>query len=329
VKRQFRKLTIGRLVYLIYYKPLATVRRSIREGGPINQLVTESARQEMERTARELEPVKASQQPSSSFEVHMLTGARFWYQSAFCVRSLVAHSTPEVIEPVFYDDGTLGDYQQQLHRIFPSARFVSYDESKGRLDRYLPEAEFPYLRERWQNYPNIRKLIDPHIGSSGWKLVLDSDMLFFRRPNLVMEWLKNPTQPLYMLDTQESYGYSRENLAELARAQLPRHLNVGLCALRSDTICWKEIESWTEKLAASGRTTYFLEQALIAMLLAEKTCTLAQAEDYIAYPALAEVLSPTAAMHHYVDTSKIHYFRHGWKTCLEIMFDQEQRAENA
>lgn len=323
MKRQFRKLTIGRLVYLIYYKPLATVRRSIREGGPINQLVTESARREMERTARELEPMKASQHRSSSFEVHMLTGARFWYQSAFCVRSLAAHSVPEVIEPVFYDDGTLGDYQQQLHRIFPSAQFVSYNESEARLDRYLPEAKFPYLRERWYNYPNIRKLIDPHLGSSGWKLVLDSDMLFFRRPDFLLEWLRAPAEPLYMLDTEESYGHTRVELAKLVGAPPPKCLNVGVCGLRSDEIDWSGLERLVAALAASSRTTYYLEQALVAMLLAGRACAVAPAPDYITWPALEECVRPRAIMHHYVAEAKQFYFRESWRVCLRRMQDSK------
>ena len=317
------KVTIGRLVYLIYYKPLATLRRSIREGGPISQLVTESARREMEQAARALEPVKASQQPSSSFEVHMLTGSRFWYQSAFCVRSLAAHSVPGIINPVFYDDGTLGSYKQQLQRIFPSGRFVSYAESEATLDRVLPETRFPRLHERWHNYPNIRKLIDPHLDSAGWKLVLDSDMLFFRRPDFLLQRLRASDEPLYMLDTEESYGYERDALTNLVGVSPPKRLNVGLCGLRSEKIDWDRLEQWIAALDAFGRTTYYLEQAVVAMLVAGLECAVAPAADYVTWPVAEECVRPRAIMHHYVAEAKQFYFRESWRVCLRRMQNSE------
>ena len=323
MKRRSRKVTIGRLVYLIYYKPVATVRRSIREGGPWNQLVTARARREMERTAREMKPVKGSESSLPSYEVHMLTGARFWYQSAFCIRSLAAHSATELIKPVFYDDGTLGNHRQHLRRIFPSARLVSYTESERKLDRVLPEAKFPRLHERWHSYPNIRKLIDPHVGSAGWKLVLDSDMLFFRRPDFLLEWLRAPGEPLYMLDTEESYGYGRDALTKLAGVPPPKCLNVGVCGLQSEKIDWDRLEQWIAALDGSGRTTYYLEQALVAMLLAGRECAVAPAQAYITWPAPEECVQPKAIMHHYVADAKQFYFRESWRVCLRRMQNSE------
>src|SRR5439155_27351223 len=140
-----------------------------------------------------------------------------------------------------------------------------YDESKIRLDRYLPEAKFPYLRERWHNYPNIRKLIDPHLGSSGWKLVLDSDILFFRRPTALLDWLTHPLMPMHMLDVEESYGYPRVELAKLVGAPPPKCLNVGVCGLSSEQLDWKQIENWIENLHQNFGSSYYLEQALVAM----------------------------------------------------------------
>jgi len=52
---------------------------------------------------------------------------------------------------------------------------------ENRVDQYLPRESYPHLRARRDIYPNLKKLIDVHIGQIGWKLVLDSDMLFFRK----------------------------------------------------------------------------------------------------------------------------------------------------
>ena len=172
------------------------------------------------------------------------------------------------------------------------------------------------LRERWVNYPHIRKIIDVHLGSSGWKLVLDSDLLFFRRPDLILDWLAAPDRPFHAVDCIESYGYSRPLLQSLVPAPLPSLLNVGLCGLRSEEIDWEKLEFWSARLIAAEHTNYFLEQALVALLVAGRPCAIAPAADYITLPSRSEVEHPTGVMQHYVDNSKRWYFRSGWRHIL-------------
>ncbi|HXA13545.1 MAG TPA: glycosyl transferase family 2, partial [Opitutaceae bacterium] len=173
------------------------------------------------------------------------------------------------------------------------------------------------LRERRAHYPNLRKLTDVHAGASGWRLVLDSDMLFFRRPDFILDWLASPTRPLHMVDVQDSYGYSRSLLESLAGAPLPPRVNVGLCGLRSDALDWEKIESWCRRLIEAEGTSYYLEQALVAMLLAGHDCAVAPAEDYLLLPSEDECRTPRAVMHHYVAQSKRGYFRHAWRAALD------------
>jgi hypothetical protein len=198
-------------------------------------------------------------------------------------------------------------------KLGPGVTIHSSASLSERLETHLPEARFPVLRERWSHYPNIRKLIDVHLGAAGWKLVIDSDLLFFRRPDFLLAWLAAPDRPLHAVDCTESYGYSRPLLESLAGAPIPPLVNVGLCGLRSDTLNWEEIERWCATLIAREKTSYYLEQALVAMLAARQPCAVAPAADYVTFPTRDEVLRPRAAMHHYVDTAKRWYFRHPWR----------------
>jgi len=311
-------MTLGRLVYLLYFRPLALVRQSIREGGPINQAITRWGRLAMQEAALQLQPTTFVPLPSQpGLQVHVLSGRRFWYQTVFCLRSFIAHAHSPSIQPVIYDDGTLDSYQDHLLRIFPSAIFISYAESAAKLNENLPKTKFPYLNNRWHSYPNIRKLIDPHVGSSGWKLVLDSDILFFRRPTALLDWLANPLMPMHMFDVEESYGYNRVALSNLAGADLPNRLNVGICGLSSQQLDWAQIENWIGKLQQNFGSSYYLEQALVAMLVAGQKCIIAPAEDYITWPNEAECNNPNAVMHHYVSLSKRCYFRTAWRHSLQ------------
>ena len=284
----------------------------IAAGGPLEMRRDELARREMEAAARILTLLPATND-SAPLEIHLLTGKKFWYQTVFCLWTFARHSE-RTLHPVIYDDGTLtAKFCEPIQRLFPSARFVLQKEIFSWLDDHLPAARFPTLRERWQNYPNIRKLTDVHVGQSGWKLVVDSDLLFFRRPTFVIDWLEHPSRPLHAIDCETSYGYSHRLLNNLAGNTVADLVNVGLTGLDSSALDWEKLEYWCRKLHEREGTHYYLEQALVAMLVAGRDCANAPATDYVTKPGDIEARDCHAIMHHYVANSKRGYFRHCWR----------------
>jgi hypothetical protein len=307
-----RGLGLGRLALKFYHTPVHRMRDCLRQGGPWAMRETERQRLEMVAAALDLPPLPLAD-PDTPLTVHLLTGRLFWYQTAFCLHSLIRTvGTP--LRAEIYDDGTIdAEVAGWLGRLGPAVTIHPQSEIIARLDRHLPAARFPVLRERWVNYPNIRKLTDVHAGSTGWKLVIDSDLLFFRTPQFLLDWLRRPVRPLHAVDCEESYGYSRPLLQRLAGAPIPSLVNVGLCGLRSESLDWTELEAWCAELIARERTSYYLEQALVAMLAARQPCAVAPAADYLTLPGRDEVGSPRAVMHHYVANAKRWYFRTGWR----------------
>lgn len=307
-----RRLGLGKLALALWHRPFGRIRQSLRNGGPLAERETERQRREMEAAAAALPPLPTPA-ADTPLRVHLLSGRQFWYQTAFCLHSL-ARAAGEPVAAEIYDDGSIDDaVATRLHRLGPAIHIVPQADILARLDRHLPARRFPVLRERWRNYPNIRKLTDVHVGSSGWRLVIDSDLLFFRRPALLLDWLRAPDRPLHATDCQESYGYSRPLMERLAGAPIPPLVNVGLTGLRSESLDWEKLEAWSAELIARERTNYYLEQALIAMLVTAQPRTIAPAEDYLTMPGHSEASAPTAAMHHYVAHSKRWYFRLGWR----------------
>ena len=307
-------ITPGRLLYLIWHRPLAGLRQCVADGGPLEQWRTARGRAAMAAAARTLPAL-----PSASglpLTLHLLTGARFWEQTVFCLWTFARHAA-RPITPVIYDDGTLAaEHREPLARLFPTVQFVTQRETLCRLDAQLPAARFPALRDRWRHYPNIHKLTDVHVGGTGWKLVIDSDLLFFRRPDLLLAWLDEPTQPLHAVDIETSYGYSRPLLDSLAGAPLADRVNVGLCGLDSSQLDWERLEHACRVLREREGTHYYLEQAIVAMLVAGRACTVAPAADYVTLPRPPEVHACRAVMHHYVADSKRWYFQENWRRAL-------------
>lgn len=310
-------LSPGRLLYLLYHRPVASFNKLINDGGPLEHYRTRSGERAMIAAAAAL-PLPVGDQTTSALEIHLLTGNRFWHQTAFCLWTF-AHQSGRCLAPVIYDDGTLaGAERDHLRRLFPAIHFVPKADSAAALDAMLPASRYPFLHDRWRLYPNIRKLIDPHLGSSGWKLVLDSDLLFFRRPDFLLSWLAAPDRPLHAVDNETSYGYGRALMDRLAGAHVGDLINVGLTGLRSDELDWERVEYFCRELITASGTHYFLEQALIAMLVAGRDCAVAPAADYVTCPVPPEAGACRAVMHHYVAHSKPWYFRQNWRTALTL-----------
>jgi len=205
----------------------------------------------------------------------------------------------------------------RLAACFPQARFHSRAEMAEQHQRALPPARFPSLDAvRRLPYLNLLKFTSVHAGGSGWHLVLDSDMLFFRRPDILLDWMKAPDQPICLTDVASSYGYPTAAMAELAGAPIPEKINVGLLGLDSGRIDWDRVESWTRELLARHGMSYFLEQALVAMLLAGGSHLALPAADYVIMPDPSQCRNPRETLHHYVAGSKRGYFRHAWRHAL-------------
>jgi hypothetical protein len=302
----------GDLARRYYHEPLGALRTSIREGGPIERRRTERGRQLMMDAARRLPPLPPTR-TSGSFEVSFLSGADYWYQTLFCVYSLQLHADVRVA-PLVFDDGSLAaEHEELVTRVVPAARFVKLGDIEQTLDELLPRARFPALRARRLSYPHLRKLTDLHVGRRGWTTVLDSDMLFFRRPDALLAWASAPDRPCHLVDIERAYGYSPELMRELAGCAEPERVNVGLCSMRSDDLDWEALEYWCRATLEREHPSYLQEQALTALLLAGKDTLRLPTAEYVVRPSLSEGRRPTAVLHHYVAQSKRSYFQDGWR----------------
>ena len=72
-------------------------------------------------------------------------------------------------------------------------------------------------------------------------------------------------------------------------------------------------------LTVERQASYYLEQALVAMLAARSNCAVAPAADYVTWPRPPEATECRAVMHHYVAGSKRWYFQHNWRRTIGII----------
>ncbi|GGE44377.1 hypothetical protein GCM10011413_08120 [Pedobacter psychrotolerans] len=270
-----------------------------------------AGKQEMIKASTLLPPIISNQK---GYKIYFLTGQNYLYQTLFCAFSLKKVSKIP-FQFILIDDGSFDQKLiNQANEQMPDVKIITKQEVEANLESKLPIKDFPYLHYKRKVYPHIKKLTDIHtIGDETYKLVLDSDMLFWNEPLEMINWLKDPEGCLYMLDTVESYGYDKKLMHDLCGFEIPKLLNVGVFGSNSKNINWSNLENWSQELEYKQGGSYFLEQALSAMLIANEQKTILNKKQYIVNPEDSKSDDEIAKLKHYVDLSKKYYFEKAWK----------------
>lgn len=292
------------LINTLYHRPKGYLRTVFRFG-IYNYLSMRQGQKAMKTAAEKLRFLDSE----SRFELHFLTGKNYLYQTLFCIKSLEL-AAKESFTVHLYDDGTFSDRLiAQISNQIPGAVIHHKKDIDHRLAAHLPAERFPYLNKKRSIYPHIKKLTDIHCGSAGWKLVLDSDMLFNRNPEEMMTWLSHPTSPVCMQDCVNAYGFPKSAMEALTGNPIIDLMNVGIIGIQSESINWENVEKWASELESTFGNSYYLEQGLTAMILSGKKCIVLPPENYVVNPTRIG----NAMALHFVDLSKALYFRKAWK----------------
>lgn len=316
---------LGRLLLTLYHAPLARLEAMRRQG--FSAYFAERSGEAAMRRAAPRIPVETRAPISlSGTPIVFLTGARYWHETLFCIRSLLLQlPSPPPIRIV--SDGTLGSAHVSLfRRILPHAKIITTAEVEKHLADVFPVDRFPLIRFYREQKPIIRKLTDVFALSPGPQLLLDSDMLFFQRPDALLAWLDTPRGMLAMRDVKEAYGYSPALMQSLAGAPLPSAINIGVYGMSGHELDWPLIESWIRTLTETEGLQYNLCQGLSALLFARSPHSILDAREYLVLPDRNEILHPSAIMHHYVAESKHGYRHHAWRRFIGTpsLSDQHQ-----
>lgn len=296
------------LVNILYRQPKSKLKHYRKFGGYFNLTKIEKARKEMEEASLDLPPVISY---DNGLPVYFLTGKKYLYQTLFCIQS-ISKVSDEKFKFYLVDDSSFTNEDLiNISRLLPNSTIYTKEIIEKQLAINLPKEKYPYLHHKRATYPHLKKLTDVHIfDENPWKLVLDSDMLFWKQPDQLISWLKKPSSPAHMVDCEECYGYSKTIMQELCSEKIKPLVNVGAIGLLSKSIQWSNLENWCIELEKKEGVTYFLEQALSAMLIGEQDSTILNKETYVVNP---QNLYNKDILHHYVDTSKELYFKTAWK----------------
>lgn len=198
-------------------------------------------------------------------EVHVLTSKQDWLNLIWALKSFYAHSE-HPFRLVIHEDGTLpaeGEAHLQAH--FPEARLVTRKESDTAVFETLKD--YPRcLQFRQTNHLSLKIMDFPLFLEADRMVLLDSDVLFYRRPEALMDRILDPNYDYNTVngDAQPALTVTAEDVqARFGFAPIERY-NSGLGLIHKASLRYDWMEEFLE-LPGILDHWWRIEQTLFAL----------------------------------------------------------------
>jgi hypothetical protein len=198
---------------------------------------------------------------------------------------------------LIYSDGTLlQKHIKQLANVFPDARIMSSVDSKNQVSNAI--ADYPNCVKFRSAQPCARRLIDfPILCGSRFILMLDSDILFLRRPHELMRHIDSnlPGRFVFERDMQDAYFTTRVNIQSIFNREIAATVNCGIMLADVSAFEYSMIEEWLGQPGVENHP--WAEQTLWAMYAGEERTVLLGKEYDVTMSAKIE---PDSVVKHYI-----------------------------
>jgi hypothetical protein len=217
-------------------------------------------------------PVAAGQ---GLLEVHMLLHHQRILEGIWALYSFAYFSRLACQIFVHSDGGLTQVDTARLHRVLPGTHIISRQEADERVETQLRRHGMSKSLRFRKELIFALKLIDPFFfGEHSHFILLDSDVLFFRRPNELLDDLFDPSSPappsLYSADNGFRYCLSAEVLRNLLGRDCIPSFNPGVVRAPRSVLNLARIEQYLarpEFWGSGTRPHYYAELTLWAMQL--------------------------------------------------------------
>lgn len=206
------------------------------------------------------------QQPVANIGVHMLVSSQTWEAGLLAAASF-EHHTDRRWSFFIHEDGTIREKERRsIRKMFPDARLISRDESDAKAHTAL--AAHPHCLAHRSRYNLFLKFADFAAFTPGERfIVLDSDVLFFRRPEEILDWVEAAAPAfLYNVDSKEKYCIPREVAESAPDVNLPSRFNSGVMLLPHAAIDFSLAEAFISRVESAAHHPQFFEQTLYALM---------------------------------------------------------------
>jgi hypothetical protein len=201
----------------------------------------------------------------STCEIHVLTSEADWLNLLWALKTFYFYSERRY-GLCIHDDGSLSsDALRSLRFHFPGARIIDRkqaDQSVGDALKAYPRC----LRLRQTNHFGPKLMDFVHYLKGDRMMLIDSDILFFAAPRVLLERIENPAYKLNTVnpDVGSAYTVKAEDVKRICGIDLPSRFNSGLGLIHRESMRFDWIE---EFLTLPGIDSHFwrIEQTTYAL----------------------------------------------------------------
>ena len=181
----------------------------------------------------------------NSCEIHVLTSEKDWLNLIWTLKSFY-HFSERHYALCIHDDGSLSTTQKTtLQSHFPLARII--DRPDANADILGKLAAYPNCLEFRRTNLFAPRLFDfVEYLQSDRMLLIDSDVLFFRKPTVLIDRIEDPAYRFNTVnrDTASAYTVTSIEVKEKFEFDLIEQFNAGLALIHKTSVNWDWIEAF-------------------------------------------------------------------------------------
>jgi hypothetical protein len=198
--------------------------------------------------------------------VHMLVSSQTWDAGILAAISF-ENFTGRRWPLFFHEDGSVSETQRAvIVKTLPGVRFVPRREADKTMEKRLA-AHPKCLGNRAQQNLSLKFFDFPAYAPHDRFVVLDSDVIFFKRPGEILAWADSGREECWFNeDTKEKYCIPRLRIEEELNVKMWDRVNTGICLMPKSAISLELSERLIAAFETNAHHPQFFEQTLYALM---------------------------------------------------------------
>lgn len=203
----------------------------------------------------------------SEISIHMVVGHSMLPMGLLALRSFEFH-TRRRWAPLIHEDGTFTDNDRNLLlKYFPDAVIIERQQADKEATAALKK--FPACCENRLKHNWFLKVFDTrHYAPYERYILLDSDIIFFRRPEAILHWIDSASEEMWLMeDNREKYSHPRFEIENTLKVKIIESANSGLDLIPKNAADLDLAERFLAECVTNVQQYEFLEQTIFGIWL--------------------------------------------------------------
>jgi len=199
-------------------------------------------------------------------EIHLVCYWRDYLLAVWALKTFYRFANVEYPLTVHFDGFVTRRMVRVFKRHFPGVTLVSQEEAERVVSPLLESRGLHNLLSQRTRNVFVRKMVDCYLLAQSPKvLIIDSDVLFFKRPAHLLDTALVEQDALFMRDCSYCYTAPLPVIERLVGRPIVANLNAGVGLIRREALDLQKIENCLQHAELTGGDPTFLEQTLYAV----------------------------------------------------------------